>query len=91
MVLVGIVAPLLIQVFRLVLEKAGINLRGVGAYIVALVVSFVLAMVALQMTGGLSETNDIFAALAKVLVAAQIVYNLLKGKLDDWLPSKSDD
>ena len=88
LVLAGMVAPVLIQLFRLALEKGGINLRGVGALAIAIVTSVALAIAVLQMTGGFVGVDDVFAALAKVLMVAEFVYNVFKDKMSDWLPSK---
>ncbi len=90
LVLAGLVAPILIQLFRLVLEKGGINLKGVYALVISLVTSVALAIAVLQMTGGFVGVEDVFAALAKVLMVAEFVYNAFKDRLSDWLPSKSE-
>lgn len=83
--LAALVAPFVVQLFRYVLNRFSVSLKGIPALAVAAVVALVLAFLASLLSGELDFSPD---GIAVVFALAHVVYIALRDKLGEWMPAE---
>lgn len=82
--LVAIVAPFVVQLFRYILNRTGVNVSGVPALAFAAIVAIALAFVATLLSGEMEWSPE---GAAVVFSLAHVVYVALRGLLEGWMPA----
>jgi FtsH-binding integral membrane protein len=83
--LVAVVAPFIVQLFRYILNRTGVNVSGIPALAFAAIVAIVLAFVATMASGEIEWTPE---GAAVVFALAHVVYVALRGRLEEWMPTE---
>jgi hypothetical protein len=83
--LVAVVAPFVVQLFRHILNRTGVNVAGVPALAFAAAAAIALAFVATLLSGELDWSPE---GAAVVFALAHVVYVALRGRLGDWMPAE---
>jgi len=82
--LVAVFAPFIVQLFRHILNRTGVNVAGIPALAFAAVAAIALAFIATLLSGEMEWTPE---GTAVVFALAHVVYVALRGRLEEWMPT----